>query len=430
MPIRDNLNIFGPVAAAKFVGVPQKIITHIACMFSRSIFAKAICRAASWPSLHGQMAPSREDSMRRLFWLPLIAWAFCSPSPAQEHAAPHAVPVTTVAAEAKPVSETKDFAGRVEAIDRVEIRARVTGYLEAMLFKEGESVKEGQPLYRIEQDLFKAAVEQSQGALEASKASKKLSKSELDRANELLASSYGTPQKRDQALAADETAAANILTAGANLDTARINLGYTEIKSPIAGKIGRTKITRGNVVSPDSGVLTTVVSQDPMYVNFPVSQREFMDVEREAQSAAGRQFEVSLQFSDRSVYGHKGRIDFVDVSVDKFTDTVMVRASIPNPDGILIDGQFVQVRIGSDSPQQKIVIPESALLADQQGTYVFVADNGKAAVRRVKVGTEAGANVTIDTGLKAGELVIVEGLQSLRPGAPVLASPLHSEARS
>ncbi len=367
----------------------------------------------------------------RYAFLPLMAAPFLMLLPAAaQQTATTAVPVTTVIAEARPVSKTKDFVGRIEAVERVEIRARITGYLQAILFKEGELVHEGQPLYQIEPDLFQAAVEQAQGALDGSKASKKLSKVELDRANQLLSSSYGTPQKRDQALASDENAAAGILTAQANLDTAKINLGYTDIKSPITGKISRTKITKGNVVSPDSGVLTTVVSEDPMYVVFPVSQRELLDVKREENAAVRSQVLVTVRFSDGSVYDHKGRINFVDVSVDKATDTVIVRATIPNPDDILIDGQLVRVNIDSGAPREKIVIPQSALIADQQGPYVFAVEDGKAVVRRVKPGEEVGANISIDSGLKAGEQIIVEGIQGVRPGGRVLASPMPPESRS
>lgn len=366
--------------------------------------------------------------MRYLVWLPLLAAAISLPASAQQPSPP-AVPVTTAVAQVRPVSESTDFVGRIEAIERVEIRARVTGYLEAILFKEGETVKEGQPLYRIEQDLFKAAVEQTQGALDGAKASKKLTQVELERAVQMMASTYGTPQKRDQALANDENAAANILVAQANLDTAKINLGYTDIKSPIAGKIGRTKITKGNVVSPDSGALTMVVSQDPMYVTFPVSQREFLEVRKDEQGVARDEIEVTVRFSDGTVYGHKGHINFVDVTVDKSTDTILVRATIPNPDDALVDGQLARVAVGMKTPQQKLVIPQAALIADQQGTYVFAVEDGKAVVRRVKPGTEAGANIVIESGLKAGDLVIVEGLQGVRPGAPVLASPM-TEARS
>ncbi len=370
-----------------------------------------------------------EANLRSAF-LPLLAVSLLSLTPvAAQQRSGTAVPVTTVIAESQPVSKIKDFVGRIEAVERVDVRARVTGYLEAILFKEGEFVKEGQPLYRIEPDLFKAAMEQAQGALDGSKASKKLTKVELDRANQLVASSYGTPQKRDQALAADENATANILRAQADLDTAKINLAYTDIKSPINGKISRTKITKGNVVSPDSGVLTTVVSQDPMYVVFPVSQREFLEVRQEKDAVDQSRPEITVRFSDGSIYEHKGRIDFVDVTVDKSTDTVNVRATIPNPDGYLIDGQLVRVKINAGTPKEKIVIPQAALIADQQGVYVFAVEDGKAAVRRVKVGEETGANVAINSGLKPGEQVIVEGLQGVKPGAPVLASPMP-QARS
>ncbi len=366
--------------------------------------------------------------MRHYFLLPLLTAAISFPSLAQQPSPP-AIPVTTFIAEARPVSETRGYVGRIEAVERVDIRARVTGYLEAILFKEGDPVKEGQPLYRIEQDLFKAAVEQTEGALEASKASKKLTKVELERANQLAASTYGTPQKRDQALAADENAEANILIAQANLQTAKINLGYTEIKSPITGKISRTKITKGNVVSPDNGVLTTVVSQNPMYVVFPVSQREFLDVQEGGDvDASGA--EVSVHFSNGSVYGHKGRINFVDVTVEKSTDAITVRATIPNPDDTLVDGQLVRVNVGAGKAQEKIVIPQASLLADQQGTYVFAVEDGKAVIRRLTVGTEAGVNIAVESGLRAGEQIIVEGLQRVKPGTPVLASPVLPETRS
>jgi membrane fusion protein, multidrug efflux system len=373
--------------------------------------------------------PAKEGPMPKLVWLMLLGAAISGPSSAQQSALP-AVPVTTVIAQAKPITQSKDFVGRIEATDRVDIRARVTGYLEVILFKEGEFVRQGQPLYRIEQDLFKASVEQAEGSLEGAQASKKLSKVELDRAIQLLTSSYGTPQKRDQALAADENAAAKILTAKANLATAKINLGYTEIRSPITGKISRTKITRGNVVSPESGVLTTVVSQDPMYAVFPVSQREFLEIGRPKTNLERDLIRVTIRFPDGSIYDQKGRINFVDVSVDKSTDTVLVRATIPNPNGALIDGQLVRVNIDTGAPQEKVVVPQAALIADQQGTYVFAVEDGKAVVRRVKLGGEIGANTAIESGLKPGEQIIVEGLQGVRPGAPVLASPMPREARS
>ncbi|MGP0093374.1 MAG: efflux RND transporter periplasmic adaptor subunit [Xanthobacteraceae bacterium] len=337
---------------------------------------------------------------------------------------PAALAVGVVAAERKPVEKTLDFVGRVEAINRVEVRARVTGYLEALLFKEGDFIKEGEPLYHIEKGLFQAAVEQAAGALERSKASKILTALQLQRAEELLTKNAGTVVARDQAVAADQQAKGAVMSDEANLATANINLGYTDIVAPVAGKVGKTNITKGNVVGPDSGVLTVIVSQDPMYVTFPVSQRDFLRAQASGQRVDVNSIKVQLRFADGSAYAQMGLINFIDVTVDRSTDTVLVRATFPNPRGGLVDGQLVRVNLEAGSPQEKVVIPQAALIADQKGVYVFVVEDGKAVVRRVKTGGESGTGVVIDEGLSGGEQVIVDGLQSLRPGAAVLATPL------
>ena len=195
------------------------------------------------------------------------------------------------------------------------------------------------------------------------------------------------------------------------------------VAQPIEGKVGRTNITKGNVVSPETGPLTLVVSQDPMYVLFPVSQTQVLQARKEGQTHID-DIKVMLKFSDGSAYDEVGHIDFVDVTVDRATDAVNVRATIANPKGLLIDSQLVRVMLESGTPMEKLVIPQAALIADQQGSYVFVVDDGKATVRRIKAGDESGTGVVIESGLSAGDLVIVEGLQSLRPGTPVLATPM------
>jgi membrane fusion protein (multidrug efflux system) len=339
-----------------------------------------------------------------------------------QQAAPAVIAVGTVAAERKAIARSGVFVGRVEAVQRVEVRARVTGFLEEVLFKEGDLIKEGAPLYRIEKGLFEAAVTAAEAALERSKAAEILTDLQLRRAQELLDRSSGTVVARDQALAADEQAKGQIMGDEANLATAKINLGYTDIVSPIAGKIGRTNITKGNVVDPNSGMLSVIVSQDPMYVSFPVSQREYLAA-RERKANVDR-INARIRFSDGTTYTEVGEINFVDVSVNRSTDTILVRATLPNPNGILIDGQLVQVVLDSDAPEEKVLVPQAALIADQAGIYVFVAEDGKAVVKRLKVGAEVGADIVVDQGLNGGEQVIVQGLQALRPGAPVLAAPL------
>ena len=338
---------------------------------------------------------------------------------------PAAVPVGTVAAEREAIAKMADFVGRVEAINRVEVRARVTGFLEEVRFKEGDMIKEGAPLYQIEKGLFEASVQQARGALERSKAAKALSAIQLQRAEELLKTNSGTVVARDQAKAADQQSAGAILADEANLATAQINLGYTDIRTPITGKVGKTNITKGNVVSPDSGVLTIVVSQDPMYVTFPVSQREFLDIQQTGRELDLKSIKVRLKYSDGTLYDQVGVVNFIDVTVDKSTDTVLARATMPNPKSGLIDGQLMSVVLEAAKPDEKIVIPQAALIADQQGVYVFVVENGKAAVKRVKPGGSHGTNVVIDEGLSGGEQVIVEGIQRVRPGAPVQASPVQ-----
>jgi membrane fusion protein (multidrug efflux system) len=362
--------------------------------------------------------------MRIITGVMLVTCGLAVPVNAQTKQEPPAVPVGVVAAEKKPVTQGFDFVGRVQAVNRVEIRARVTGYLEDVLFKEGDLIREGAPLYRIEKGLFEAAVGQAEGALERSKAAKTLTELQLARAEDLLAKNSGTAVARDQAISADQSAKGQITTDEANLQTAKINLGYTSITSPVTGKVGKTNITKGNVVGPDSGSLTVIVSQDPMYVSFPVSEREFLRARSVGRKIDITDVKVFLRFADVSSYKPVGEINFVDVSVDRSTDTVSVRATFPNPDRVLIDGQFVRVGLEIGTPEEKIVIPQAALISDQAGVYVFVASDGKAAVRRVKPAGESGTGVIIDQGLNAGELVIVEGIQGMRPGAPVFATPL------
>jgi membrane fusion protein (multidrug efflux system) len=334
-----------------------------------------------------------------------------------------AVAVGIAQAKIQPITKAGDFVGRVEALSRVEIRARITGYLDEVLFKEGDLIKEGTPLYRIEKGLFEAEARKAEGALKRSQASKTLSALQLARAQELVEKQAGTVVARDQAQAQDEQAAGAVLVDQANLATAQINLGYTDIVAPLTGKVGRTSITKGNVVNPGSGPLTVIVSQDPMYVSFPVSQREFLKAQ-----AAGRQVDISdikarLRFADGTTYRQEGIINFVDVQVDRSTDTILARATFPNPDGALVDGQFVRIELETGKPEEKVVIPQAALIADQEGVYVFAVENGKAAVKRVQPGEEVNSGVVIDQGLTSGEVVIVDGLSLVHPGIEVRATP-------
>lgn len=339
------------------------------------------------------------------------------------------IAVGVAPAELKPITKASDFVGRVEAIERVDVRARVTGFLQKIEFTEGDTVKEGAVLYRIEPESFQADVQQARGALLQAQGNFTNASAQRARTEELVKTAAAARATLDERIAAEKSAQGDVLTADAALKTATINLSYTEILSPITGEIGRSKVTRGNVVGPDTGVLTTIVSRDPMYVVFPVSQREFLGIERSAdRKAAGDGLTVRIRFSDGSVYPDTGKINFVDVSVNRATDAVTIRATLPNPKGALIDGQLVRVAVEAAKPEEKIVVPQSALILDQQGVYVFVVENGKAAVRRITVGGEAGTNMIVEAGLKAGEPVVVQGMEALRAGTPVIGSPVSTPA--
>ena len=358
--------------------------------------------------------------MRFALGLSMMLSVLAAPALGQQ-TAPATVPVGTVVAERKPIVTTFAFVGRVEAVNRVQVVARVKGFLEAVLFKEGDLVKEGARLYRIEQPPFHAAVKQAEGALERSRSAKVLTTIQLDRAEQLVKTRSGTVVARDQAKAADDQADGSILIDEANLTIAKINLSYTAITSPISGKIGRTNFTKGNVVGPDTGPLTLIVSQDPMYVTFPVSQR--IQAQRTGRTDLN-DIKVRLRFSDGSTYEQLGTVDFVDVTVDKSTDTVIARATIPNPNGRLIDGQYVRIELEVGAPEERIVVPQAALIADQAGVYVFAVQDSKVIVKRVKPGRESGTGVVIEEGLTGGEQIIVQGMESIRPGTQVRATPV------
>ncbi len=346
------------------------------------------------------------------------------PTAVAQQAAGQPIPVGTVVATKQPVNQAVEFVGRIEAIDRVDIRARVTGFLQQTFFKEGDTIKEGDKLFQIDPAPFEAALQQTEGSLLQAKGLLTNATLQRQRADELVKTQAASVAERDQRVAAEQNAQGAVVIAEANQKTAAINLGYTTMLAPVSGRIGRANVTKGNVVGPDTGSLVLIVSQDPMYVTIPVSQREFLRIREEGSKTHKDGYEVKLRFATGAVYDHIGKIDFVDVTVNKATDTILVRARVANPENALTDGQFMRVAVQGDKPEEKIVVPQAALLADQEGIYVFVAQDSKAVVKRVKTGTEAGTGIVIEQGLSGGELVISFGLQSVRPGAPVVVSPM------
>ncbi len=333
--------------------------------------------------------------------------------------------VTVVPVASRELRETADFVGRVTPIDKVDIVARVPGFIEQRLFTEGQLVKTGDLLFRIEQDTYKAAVEQQSANLAKAKATEANAALQLTRGKE-LSRNQNIPQATVDQRTADEAAAqADILEAQAALEQAQINLRYTEIHSPIDGRIGLAIFTIGNLVSPSSGTLATIVSQDPIYVIFQASEREVLDYKRRIAELGDKNghLTVRIRLPDGTLYAQPGLTDFLDIQVSGSSDTVAVRAQLPNPQGLLAAGGVVGVLVEAGTPKMALVIPQSAVQIDQAGSYVLVVDpSKKVELRRVTTGSEQGTGVAVTDGLKEGELVIIEGVQKVRPGQVVAAS--------
>jgi membrane fusion protein (multidrug efflux system) len=239
----------------------------------------------------------------------------------------------------------------------------------------------------------------------------------------LLKTPAGQQSTVDSALAAQDALKAQILGAEAQLEQAKINLDYTEIRAPIDGKIGRTAITIGNYVNPGMGTLVSIVSQDPMYVVFPVSTRTVIELQQRAGGKAGA-LTIRIRLPDGSLYDQPGKLDFVDNSVAGNTDTMVLRGTIPNPKRLLVDGELVQALLQDVKPTEALAVPRSAVLADQQGDYVFVvAKDNKVEKRPVKLGQSTPALAAILSGLQEGESVVVDGIQRVRPGITVVPGP-------
>jgi membrane fusion protein (multidrug efflux system) len=327
--------------------------------------------------------------------------------------------VTVTAAALEDVVSTAGFVGRVTAINRVDLRARVAGFLEKRLFAEGQNVDVGQLLYVIETAPYEAVVAQRQADVTRAEAEVVNTSLQLKRAQELVKRNNIPQATVDERAAADAVARANVQQAKAALKSAEIDLDYTSIMAPVSGQIGISKFTEGNYVTPESGTLATIVSRDPIYATFPVSQRALLEFRRRATERGEDpgQVVVRLTLSDGSVYAQPGKVNFVDVTVDQGTDTLTVRAEFPNPDGLLVDGQFVTVTVEAEKAEPSVVVPQVALQSDQGGVFVLVVGaDKKVEVRRVETGPAREGQIVIAKGLKEGEQVIVQGLQKVRPG--------------
>ncbi len=328
--------------------------------------------------------------------------------------------VTVVPVIEQDVNPPSEYVGHVEAIQRVDLRARVEGFLKQVNFKEGSDVHEGELLYVIEQAPYRARVDADKALVGQAEATLNKARQYLHRARTVRSGGISATDL-DNAVAEELRAKAQFEQVKAYLQIAQINLGYTSITAPISGRIGRTAFTKGNLVGPDSGALARIVQLDPIRVVYSISENDLAAINMALKDAdRGKNHPMlipRIQLGDGQILKTVGHVDFVDNTVDVNTGTIAVRALFKNPEATLIPGQYVTVMVAKSSAKTMPVVPQAAILEDSDGRYILLVDDrNRVAMRRIKTGPVVGANWAVETGLAVGEKVIVEGVQKVKPG--------------
>ncbi|MFB9289610.1 efflux RND transporter periplasmic adaptor subunit [Pseudoduganella plicata] len=347
--------------------------------------------------------------------------AGCDDATGQTAEAPAAAggpPVSAAVVVEKTIAETQEFSGRLEAIDRVEIRPRVSGFITAVNFKPGSEVKKGDVLFVIDPRPYQAEADRAQAAASSARAKADLARLELNRAEKLLADKAIAQREFDERASTQKELDANARAAQAQYESAKLNLAYTRVTSPIDGRVSKAEITLGNLVDGNV-VLTSVVSLDKIYASFDGDEETYLRVG--SQSHKGQPVVVKVGLANEEGFPHEGRLEFVDNQLDPQTGSVRMRATFDNTDGALVPGLFARVQLGGGTAQTKaILINDRAVGTDQNRKFVFVVGkDNKAEYRPVKLGPTIDGLRVVREGLKADEKIVVNGLQRVRPGAPI-----------
>jgi multidrug efflux system membrane fusion protein len=337
-------------------------------------------------------------------------------------------PVTAATVLEKSINETQEFSGRLEAVERVEIRARVGGFITSVNFKPGSLVKKGDVLFVIDPRPFQAEASRAEAAALSARAKADLARLELARAERLLADKAIAQREFDEKASSLKELDANARAAQASFEAARLNLAYTNVAAPISGRVSKAEITTGNLVD-GAAVLTTVVSNREIYASFDGDEETYLRVARVAQKGAPVVVKVGL--ANEEGFPHEGKLEFVDNRLDAATGSVRMRATFANDDNTLVPGLFARVQLSGDPHAKKsaAVIAERAIGTDQNRKFVYVVKaDGTAEYRTVTLGPVVDGMRVVRDGLKPGEKIVVNGLQRVRPGAPVTAELVAMDA--
>ncbi len=338
--------------------------------------------------------------------------------------------VSVFIAKDKEIYPEVSFVAKIESQDKVDLRARVTGFLQERLFKEGDVVEAGQPLFIIEKVNFEARVREAEANLAKAEAQSVNAKSQYERTKTLYKTKDVSAVKLDETLAAYDTAKAAVSQMKANLDLAQKDLEYTVIKSPMSGKIGESKFSVGELIGPDSGVLATIVKINPIDAVFSVSENEMLSLNKQVRSGASDNVRVRFYTADGEEYPQKGQLSFVDNRLDEAMNTLKIKASFPNPNGQLISGQYGRIVLTGNQTVTDLVIPMRAVQRDMLGAFVYVVGpNNIVQKREIKTGLElSNFDIIVLDGLKVGERVVIEGFQKIQPNMPVNPSVVELNA--
>ncbi|SFD38827.1 efflux RND transporter periplasmic adaptor subunit [Paracidovorax konjaci] len=343
------------------------------------------------------------------------------------NAAPPAVPVSVASVLQQEITLWDEFSGRLEAVQRVEVRPRVAGAVQSVHFREGALVKQGELLFTVDPAPYAAEVDRAEAQVVAAQARQSYTRSEMERSARLWEERAIAQRERDERVNAQREADANLRAAQAALQTARLNLGYTQVRAPVAGRVGRIEVTQGNLVASGAGapVLTTLVSVSPIYASFDTDEQvvtRALEGLRSGKSARALIESIDVQMGTGTSGGtpHAGHLQLIDNQVDARSGTVRVRAVFDNADGALIPGQFARIRMAQARSTQAILVNERAVGTDQSKKFVLVVGAGnQAEYREVQLGAPVNGLRVVTAGLKVGDRVVVNGLQRVRPGMQV-----------
>jgi membrane fusion protein (multidrug efflux system) len=339
------------------------------------------------------------------------------------------VAVATLTMRGHPLAITEEYPAQLEASNTVEIRPQVSGILQRQAGLEGTLMHQGQVLFEIDPQPFVAALGQAQAGLAQAHAAQAQAIRDLARARPLSQIDAVSERELDAAIAANDSASAQVKAAEAAVQTAELNLGYTKVRSPIDGTMSRALIRLGGVVTAYTTLLTTVYQTDPMWANFSVGEQRMLQIQRELGRALNQgnpsQRQFKLLLADGSEYNVPAKLNFVDAAVDTRTDTLALRLTVPNPDGLLKAGQYVRVQVATAVQPNTLLVPQRAVQVLQDKNFLWIVDkDGKAQMRDVHMGPQQGNYWIVEQGLAPGDVVIVDGTQKLKPDLPVKAQPL------